>query len=214
MLATPVRYATLKDIQLRLKSIKNIEKITKSMKMIATTKLTRARRAMEVAKVVGAAQTEVGKNIQLPGDTDTVFIGLTSDRGLCGGVHSSISKFIKKNAKASSHIVALGDKAKVQLSREHRNKIVYSFNQIGKEVPLFDEALSIANTLLSDDKLKGLTHKAVYNQFKSVISFETTAVELPTPEKIRNVDLGKYENEDESFQNAAEFLYASKVLIY
>ena len=214
MLASPIRYATLKEISLRLKSIKNIEKITKSMKMIATTKLARARRAMEVAKVIGVAQSEIEKNIKMPASEQVVFIGITSDRGLCGGVHSSISKFIKRNVKADSQIVAVGDKSKVQLAREHRSKIAYSFNQLGKEVPLFDEAMSIANLLLSDEKLKGMTHKAVYNQFKSVISFETAAVVLPTPEKIKEVDLGQYENADESFQNAAEFLYASKVIIY
>ncbi len=211
---TLIRLATLKDIQMRLKSVKNIEKITKSMKMIATTKLTRARRSMEIAKVIGAAQTEVAKNIQLPETESSVFLAITSDRGLCGGIHSAISKKIKRTVKPSSLIVAIGDKSKAQLGRDHREKIVYSFNQLGKETPLFEEALSIANILLSDEKLKGVTHNAVYNQFKSVIAYETAVVELPTPDKIKSVDLGKYENEDESFTNAAEFLYASKVIYY
>ena len=47
--------ATLKEIQLRLKSVSNIAKITKSMKMIASTKMTRAQRNMEVARVYGQA---------------------------------------------------------------------------------------------------------------------------------------------------------------
>jgi F0F1-type ATP synthase gamma subunit len=38
-----------------LKSVKNIEKITKSMKVVASTKLTRAERAMKQAKKYGAA---------------------------------------------------------------------------------------------------------------------------------------------------------------
>lgn len=45
--------ATLKEIQVRLKSVKNIAKITKSMKMIASTKLSRAQRAMEAARSYG-----------------------------------------------------------------------------------------------------------------------------------------------------------------
>jgi F-type H+-transporting ATPase subunit gamma len=40
---------------LRLKSVKNIAKITKSMKMIASTKLVRAQRAMESARIYGEA---------------------------------------------------------------------------------------------------------------------------------------------------------------
>lgn len=46
----PRSYATLKDIQLRLKSIQNIGKITKSMKMIASTKLNRAQKTMETGR--------------------------------------------------------------------------------------------------------------------------------------------------------------------
>jgi F-type H+-transporting ATPase subunit gamma len=47
-------YATLKDIQLRLKSIQNIGKITKSMKMIASTKLNRAQKSMETGRFYGS----------------------------------------------------------------------------------------------------------------------------------------------------------------
>jgi hypothetical protein len=41
------------SVQMRLKSISNIAKITKSMKMIASTKVTKAQRAMETARVYG-----------------------------------------------------------------------------------------------------------------------------------------------------------------
>ena len=44
---------------MRLKSIKNIGKITKSMKMIASTKLNRAQKAMEVGRTFG--ETSTGK---------------------------------------------------------------------------------------------------------------------------------------------------------
>ena len=50
-------FATLKDISIRLKSIKNISKITKSMKMIASTKLVRAQKGMEVGRVYGQASS-------------------------------------------------------------------------------------------------------------------------------------------------------------
>jgi F-type H+-transporting ATPase subunit gamma len=49
-------------------------------------------------------------------------IALTSDRGLCGGVHSSVSKKIKahmaKEADPSKvKIITIGDKAKAMLAR-------------------------------------------------------------------------------------------------
>lgn len=51
--------ANLSPVQLRLRSVQSIAKITQSMKMIASTKLTRAQRAMEVARVYGATSTSI-----------------------------------------------------------------------------------------------------------------------------------------------------------
>ena len=44
-------------VSLRLKSIQNIAKITKSMKMIASTKVAKAQRTMEQARIYGAASS-------------------------------------------------------------------------------------------------------------------------------------------------------------
>jgi len=50
--------ATLKIVALRLKSVKNIQKITQSMKMVSAAKYTRAERDLRAAKPYGAgAQT-------------------------------------------------------------------------------------------------------------------------------------------------------------
>lgn len=46
-------------VQLRLKAIKNIGKITKSMKMIASTKLNRAQKSMETGRVFGAISQSI-----------------------------------------------------------------------------------------------------------------------------------------------------------
>lgn len=44
------RECLISIVQMRLKSIKNIGKITKSMKMIASTKLNRAQKTMEIGR--------------------------------------------------------------------------------------------------------------------------------------------------------------------
>merc|ERR1712093_395949 len=46
-------FATLREIEDRLKSIRNIEKITKTMKIVASTKLNRAQRAMTDSRSYG-----------------------------------------------------------------------------------------------------------------------------------------------------------------
>ena len=43
--------ATLKDIETRLKSVKNIKKITSSMKMVSAAKFTRAEKALKVSSL-------------------------------------------------------------------------------------------------------------------------------------------------------------------
>lgn len=50
-------------VQLRLKSIQNIGKITKSMKMIASTKLNRAQKTMEIGRTF--ARTSQGNQTNL-----------------------------------------------------------------------------------------------------------------------------------------------------
>ncbi|KAF9023571.1 atp3 gamma subunit of the F1 sector of mitochondrial F1F0 ATP synthase, partial [Haplosporangium bisporale] len=111
---------TLREIQLRLNSIKNIGKITKSMKMIASTKVAKAQRAMESARVYGASSSSIYKNANTTPleNEDQVYIVSSSDRGLCGGIHSSVAKATRKLMIAdgfSSQVIVLGDKAKNQM---------------------------------------------------------------------------------------------------
>ncbi|XP_019753026.1 ATP synthase F(1) complex subunit gamma, mitochondrial [Hippocampus comes] len=55
--------ATLKDITIRLKSIKNIQKITKSMKMVAAAKYARAERQLKAARHDAAPARERHQNV-------------------------------------------------------------------------------------------------------------------------------------------------------
>ena len=57
-------YATLREIETRLKSIKNIEKITKTMKIVASTRLSKAERAKNSAKQYEVADAAFYKNAE------------------------------------------------------------------------------------------------------------------------------------------------------
>ena len=90
--------ATLKDISNRLKSVKNIQKITQSVKMVSAAKYARAERELKKARPYGAGANAFYDSLDAKpqGEKKTEFVvALTSDRGLCGAVHSSISKNIK-----------------------------------------------------------------------------------------------------------------------
>lgn len=168
--------------------------------MIAATKLTRAQKAMENARVYGEtsagfvllrrhqshsylsaalifiepkASAESGKHI---------YIACSSDRGLCGAIHSTISKPIKalvrKNPDTSA-VIVVGDKPKVQIVREARQNMLMSFNGVGKSVPTFSEASSIAQ-LICNLKLDFADGTIFYNSFKSVVAYELRKISFYT----------------------------------
>ncbi|KAI9028687.1 ATPase, F1 complex, gamma subunit domain-containing protein [Hyaloraphidium curvatum] len=206
--------ATLKEIQMRLKSISNIAKITKSMKMIASTKMSRAQRLMDVARTYGNTDAALFKYIEakLPEEEGkTLYIVVSSDKGLCSGIHSSLSKFTRRTVAADSGIVVLGDKARTQLGRgATRAQMKMSFSAPAKASPTYYEACLIADMILKNsegfDKFV-----VVYNRFKSVIAFETTPMPVFRGAAITEAPgLSQYEiSEDEITENLGEFHFAN-----
>lgn len=112
--------ANLKDIRDRIKSVKNIQKVTKAMKMVAAAKMRRAQERMEQARPYSNRLSEVINHL-LP-DIDRALLPLlekrdvqrygyvvvTSDRGLAGSFNTNILR------KAQLEIDAIG-KSKVDL---------------------------------------------------------------------------------------------------
>lgn len=91
--------ATLKAISMRLKSVKNIQKITQSMKMVSAAKYARAERELKLARPFGQGAQAFYKNAEVAEPEDTkapkLIVAMSSDRGLCGAIHSSVGKVIR-----------------------------------------------------------------------------------------------------------------------
>ena len=73
---------------------------------------------------------------------------------MCGGIHSSVSKATRRafaqndgSFESDSPIAIVGDKSKSQLSRALSKNIALTFNQIGKDVPTFADAASVADLI-------------------------------------------------------------------
>ncbi|KAK7680393.1 hypothetical protein QCA50_016633 [Cerrena zonata] len=211
--------ATLREIELRLKSVRNIEKITKSMKMIASTKLAKAQRAMVSGKEYGIANAEVFKNA--PADEPAkrkLIVVISSDKGLCGGIHSSVSKATRRlindpesGIDPSSPIMVIGDKSKAQLSRALGQNLSLSFNQIGRDIPTFADAAGVADLIIKS----GVEYDSiaiVYNKFISAISYEATVVEVESEEALKeSAGFKAYEMEDDVTKDLAEFSLANAI---
>jgi len=206
--------ATLREIELRLKSVRNIEKITKSMKMIASTKLAKAQRAMHNAKVYGQANNEVFKNAEAPSGGKKLFIVVSSDRGLCGGIHSSVTKQTRRlliDGNEDARIVVLGDKSKAQLMRLSPDNLLLTFNQIGKDVPTFADASVIADYITkSGTEFDSVS--IVYNKFVSAIAYEAAVMDVVNEEALRNApNFKQYEMEEDVTKDLTEFSIANAV---
>jgi F-type H+-transporting ATPase subunit gamma len=219
--------ATLREIELRLKSVRNIEKITKSMKMIASTKLAKAQRAMQAGKEYGLANAEVFQNASDKPSSNRLFIVVSSDKGLCGGIHSSVSKATRRalindpesplagqenvSVDSASPIMIIGDKSKGQLSRTVPKNLRLTFNQIGRDIPTFADAASVAD-LITKSGVKYDSVVLIYNKFVSAISYAPAAMEIKSEEALKESgDFKAYENEDDATRDLAEFSLANAI---
>jgi F-type H+-transporting ATPase subunit gamma len=209
--------ATLKEISTRLKSVQNIGKITASMKMVSAAKFSRAERQLKVARVVGVALKQFAEKAQvaMPEKVENeLAILISSDRGLCGAIHSSLARNIRARLVAADtglKVICVGDKIKAMLSRKEGKRILYNFNEIGKRPPTFGDASSIADAALQSGYNFG-TGSVLYNHFKSAIAYETTSLPLYSFEQLaESPELVKYELEDDIIQNFQEFHLAVSV---
>lgn len=174
-------FATLREIEGRLKSIRNIEKITNTMKIVASTKLTRAQRAMADSRKYGETGNEVFQSAEtkpLEGEgKKKLLVVCSSDKGLCGGVHSGLSRYIRRRSAEEPNfdLVILGEKCRSQLQRTNSKDIVLNFAGVGKDVPTFAEAQAVADQIVmlpgeySDIEI-------VYNKFINAQSYEPTVI--------------------------------------
>ncbi|KAI1815375.1 ATP synthase F1 gamma [Poronia punctata] len=211
-------YATLREIEDRLKSIRNIEKITKTMKIVASTKLTRAQRAMGDSRKYGKTSQEVfesaeTKPLEAEGQK-TLYIVCSSDKGLCGGIHSGLSRFMRRNLgpdKQPADLVLIGEKSRAQLSRTNAQDIALTFAGVGKDVPTFADAQAIADQVVklpteySDIKI-------VYNKFINATSYEPTVIEAFSEEAISSSpNFSAFEVDEELLGNLREYALANSL---
>lgn len=187
-------YATLKEVELRLKSIKNIEKITKTMKIVASTRLSKAQKAKAAAKMIDQADAtfyDVAKTAEVAEAKENpkhLSIAITSDKGLCGSIHSQLAKAVKRNLEANptTDVVAIGDKIKMQLLRSHPENIKLAFNGIGKDAPTFYQSSLITAKILEELKAQDYSKITIFfNDPISSLSFEPSTKPIYNPETIQ-----------------------------
>ena len=182
-------YATLREIEGKLKSIRNIEKITKTMKIVASTKLARAQKAMVDARSYGQTSNTVFEKAEtkaIEGEgKKTLIVVCSSDKGLCGGIHSGMSrktrKMLLENPEAD--LVVIGEKCKSQLGRSNSKNIVLNFAGAGKDVPTFADSSAISDQIMLLPT-EYASVQLIYNKFINATSYEPIVIEAFSEEAI------------------------------
>ena len=190
--------ASAQDIRRRIKSITNIQQITKAMKMVAAARLRRAQeRAInsrpythKIREVLASVSRSVTNAehplLQVREVKQTGYLILSADKGLAGSYSSNLMKEVLPQIKGKDnvHLVTVGRKARDFFSRRG-----YSIDQeyTGfSEKPSYDQAKEIAH-LMAEKFAKGEFDEIhlVFTQFFSPIHHKPTTIKLlPVDEQV------------------------------
>jgi len=175
--------ANLKEIRNRITSIKSTMQITSAMKMVSAAKLKKAQDAITAMRPYSSKLTELLENLSATLESDAsgaystqrevsnvLLVVITSNRGLCGGFNSSITKKViatiqEKYSNASVDLFAVGKKGTDVLSKTHT--VIATRNELFDDLT-FDNVAAVAEELMemytdgTYDKIE-----VVYNQFKN-----------------------------------------------
>ncbi|MCT7616913.1 ATP synthase F1 subunit gamma [Aliarcobacter butzleri] len=193
--------ANLKEIKLKIGSVKNTQKTTKAMKLVSSAKLTRTRQLSEQARSYAHKINDVLSDIAArvskvqddgnigrsflqndnPKTVDIVFV--TADKGLCGGFNMAT---IKTVSKLIFEYEAKG--TKVRLRAAGRKGVdFFSFQGMTIEqkatdlssAPDYDRAAEFIHNVVEDFKNE-VTDKVVivYNGFLNMLSQEIRVRDL------------------------------------
>ncbi|MBK20092.1 MAG: F0F1 ATP synthase subunit gamma [Rhodospirillaceae bacterium] len=210
---------SLKDLRIRIDSVKSTQKITSAMKMVAAAKLRRAQEQAEAARpysermnrmlgsLAEGLPTGAGGPALLAGngnDNVHLLVVMTSDRGLCGGFNSSIVRgsigIIRRLLDDGKEVKVLcvGRKGRDILRRDFRSLILDTFEEIGRKSLSFADATTVGNRILSmfeADEFDVCT--IIYNRFQSAMT------QIVTPQQLipfRATDSHSSEGEDNTVE--------------
>ncbi|EDS30322.1 ATP synthase gamma chain, mitochondrial [Culex quinquefasciatus] len=207
--------ATLKAISIRLKSVKNIQKITQSMKMVSAAKYARAERDLKQARPYGLGAQQFYEKAEVAvkeEEPKKLYLAITSDRGLCGAVHTGVARLIRNELAEDPNIkvVCVGDKSRAILQRLYSKNIVMVCNEIGRLPPTFLDAAKLTNAVINLG-YEYTDGKIVYNKFKSVVSYGVADMPIFSLKSVESAEkLPVYDSLDsEVIQNYLEFSMAS-----
>jgi F-type H+-transporting ATPase subunit gamma len=188
--------ANIRDLRQRITSVGNIQKITRAMEMVATTKLRRFQGRTvdakpygeELEKLVQGLSGAVASEPAAAGDAAVLFeqgstdkpLGILvvgSDRGLCGAYNTNVFRKLSEmldNLQGDYVLYVIGRKAQKEAQRRELNVKAY-LEDFDLEASSFGKAAGIANMLVKDFRNGNLSAVAVCaTKFRTMVRYEAT----------------------------------------
>jgi F-type H+-transporting ATPase subunit gamma len=202
---------SLQDLRRRVRAVKNMQQITKAMKMVAAARLRRAQERVVAARpytrkmmsILGDAARRapdykdpllIGHERE-GGDERVVLALVTADKGLCGGFNTNLIKaaqeFLRNNQGVEVELVLIGRKGydyfrrrPVKIRREH-------IGITGSGKVNASDASAIARELIADFKSEENPFDRVYllyNEFKSALTQRPVVEQLLPVGRIEEIE--------------------------
>ena len=224
--------AKTSEIKNRIKSVTGTKKITKAMEMIASSKIRRAQgRILEARPFIDkiadfitdiACYSSVSNPLLTPHDSidNVLVLGITADRGLCGGYNSSIIRLIENTLEG---LKAEGKKYELDIigtrGKNHFRYIGIEPNEVFENLsdyPKFLDAREIAERVIGRYIAEEIDQVIIcYTKFKNPAEQITSSFQmLPIPfmEKLEvlrrsDSDIGLVKIGDKVCRITPEFAY-------
>ncbi|MCI5638345.1 MAG: F0F1 ATP synthase subunit gamma [Succinivibrio sp.] len=207
--------AGAKEIRTKIASVKNTQKITSAMQMVAASKMRKAQEKMSQSRPyskglrniidhIASSHSEFHHPFMIKRDVKNVgFIVVSTDRGLCGGLNINLFRTVLSKMKEFSEqgigikVVLLGSKAAGYFN--HSNIQVMAQHAGFGDDPQPDKLVGVIK-VMTDAFLNG----EVDEIYLSCNSFKNTMVQTPLVGKLLPLEPNK---ENESSKRHWDYLY-------
>ncbi|MCE9616671.1 MAG: ATP synthase F1 subunit gamma [Lentisphaerae bacterium] len=200
--------ASLKEINVKIASLKNTQKMTKTMKLVAASKMRRAQQAQEQARTYAAGLQRLLDGLAAtPSDSahpllekraparKALVLFVTSDRGLCAGFNNNLcrhtAQWLAEQGQSYGHLEMSFCGRRGFTSFKNRTTVRKHYEGVTDQ-PRFATAIRIADDLMAAFLAGEFDVVYVgYNRFRSALS-QTPVLEqllpIPSPPKEENGD--------------------------
>jgi F-type H+-transporting ATPase subunit gamma len=186
-------------VKLRIRATNNVAKITNVMKMVSSAKLRGIEDALFRGRTFGEsmlnavaadpiAESKKSKDeegiVGLFSDATKrhLCVLMTTDRGLCGAVNSSLARSLRRElnaaakAKVNVKLMTLGDKGRALVARDYAPIVCSAIDNLFDKDPIFPLAAAIASKVVAQpyDLLT-----LYYNHYENQAKYQNTFKQIP-----------------------------------